>query len=401
MKDNTNLAENDALLQRILVVLWVIVFSSLYYGTIDHLYPIVTPKNNIVFGADTLDAVKRVQETSISTGDFRKHPLAFLVFRNSVLVLNYALSIRYDNAIKSVLMFFAIVNMIFMLFILTRLFTDTYFVLVIGVFYGLAFANLVMLSIPESYFVSQIFILYFVYLFVDSKEISNYRAAVLGLAVGLAGLCNPPLLTLALIPTVSVLLRRGLRDAALAGALMLFGSLVIFVGVQMALYGDRFYLFYDTYAERYAKYASLYNFFDPINMLNVAISFIIYSVIAPPTGIKAAYSVVNAEAYLRSMPALVVLIGYITILCCVIRNLMYCKNAFETAIALWIVSMMAFYVYFNPVEAILYSVQVLPLLLILIATSLSKTENRGRIYIFFIIGLVGLGWNNLDAFRAP
>jgi hypothetical protein len=151
--------------------------------------------------------------------------------------------------------------------------------------YALFLSTLIGLSIADSYTVSSLAVLLVLYVWLRDPAPSDLGGNLrLGGAVGLAGLCNTPLLLLAGLSALHALLaadlRRSLRSGSLVGgtAVAMVGAVVL---TQAALkYGDPT-VYFERSSEYTARYAEADRLLEPGAYVNVGVTFYAYAVAAP------------------------------------------------------------------------------------------------------------------------
>ena len=367
---------------------WVVLYSITSY----HFFPMVTDPQFGPLSADPMEMFDMLAKPSLY-GDAPKHPMFFLGPGHLVFTLEKKLGIEPVTAVRVFLPCMAALNILMMLVILQRFFVRIVIAVLIGTFYGLCFSNLVIFSIPESYVLSVLLILIYMYLFLEFKHhLSSYNAIVLGVVAGVAGLCNPPLLSLAMIPAIHALITRGIGNALVFGAIMLVTSLLVFLGVSTALYGVTTYV--EFIFEYTSRYASFLNFLDPTNVLNVALNLLFYSVMAPGWQIQDTYYISDIAKYFTSIMGIIGFVGFSALLYNVVRTLIEFGGPTEICVGTGLLFVLGFYIYFNPHEAILYSPQVLPFICMLLAAALNK-KRWCRACTIFVVTLMVMGFHNL------
>jgi hypothetical protein len=135
--------------------------------------------------------------------------------------------------------------------------------------------------------------------------------------------------------------------------------------------GANFFLFGLDYIEKSQKlanrWATIANFFEPMNWLNVGVSFFIYAVISPLDELERSIGLADFRGYFQSpVRSSVFVIFILYLLLAIFRLIRRGADEIVLSAAAWLGVLSIFHLYFNPREALLYSCQALgPFMLIL------------------------------------
>lgn len=372
---------------------WTAACFLMFFLTTSFLYPKVVDQDYDVFGSDAGGGAYMLQTRDLQSRDAFKHPLFALVGQPAVYVVHTVLRTSPTRAAQLFLAGLAALNVVTLLVLVRAFYADTPTSLLVATFYALSFANLVIFSIPETYALSMLFVmLHFAAFLLVRPRFSNVAALWLGVLAGLAGLSNPPLLTIGLIPGAYLLMTRGIARSVVPAGIMFFASVAVFLGVVLVAFGPSFFSFSTGYLSRWA---SLANFLDVTHITQVATHFFLYAILGPGSALKRNYSLADTSSYFTSPLGVLAAFGYLLMFLLLARHLARSKDPVEQAVSCWILLITAFFVYFNPKEAILYSPQVLPFICVLLAAALSRVKQRRVMLAFGIATVCALGANNL------
>jgi hypothetical protein len=115
------------------------------------------------------------------------------------------------------------------------------------------------------------------------------------------------------------------------------------------------------------RWATIANFVEPENWLNIGVSFFVYAVISPLDELERSIGLKNFSGYFQSPVRMLVFVTFLLYLIFVMIQLARRRVAdIVFAAGTWLGVLSIFHLYFNPREALLYSCQALgPFMLIL------------------------------------
>jgi hypothetical protein len=265
--------------------------------------------------------------------------------------------------------------------------------------YAFCFSNLVIYSIPETYQMSNLSVVVYLIVLFRLKDRLNFGNSLFLSGFALIGaLYNFPLMMLMGIHLVLMLSHTGLwRWVLIAVANALFG-LTGFLFVNYLIYRADFLGFIFSYSERWA---TLSHFLQIENIGNVLVNFFYFAVISPVDSLPKTLHWQDGAGYFSTILRVVLVVSWTVWLVYVIYYLMKTRavSMLNKAVSVWIVAMAAFYVYFNPNEATLYSSQtILPMLLICAELFESLSLRRQFRWAILAVFCVLLAINNGAAF---
>jgi hypothetical protein len=274
--------------------------------------------------------------------------------------------------------------------------------------YALFLSTLIGLSIADSYTVSSLMVLLVLYVWLRDPAPSDLGGCLrLGGAVGLAGLCNTPLLLLAGLPALHALLAADLRRSLRAGLLVggtAFTMVAAVVLTHAALkYGDPT-VYFERSSEYTARYAAADRLLEPSAYADVSAVFYAFAVAAPKPAVPGrSQKAETLKQYLAGPGGLIGLAAVVV----VVALALFAAFGHHWQLALPILAFLAlitaFYVYFNPPDAMLYSVQLRPALFVLIMLGALSLPGSPRTAILALAAVATLlGARNLPiALTAP
>jgi len=348
-----------------------------------------------VFYADSGGSYDHMKEISFD-GNMWRHPLYPLIAAPLVSGIKAVFGFGSRQAAKVVVALLAALNVALFFVLLRCSFKDKITAVVLTCLYGVLFSNLVFFSIPETYSLANLGILAFFILIMRFRfEITIKRAVILGIVAGVGALTNPPL-GLLLFSLYSLCWRRlawrqGLQRCLWATCT----ALLIYLGANFLLFGQE----YIQKSQKLAnKWAALANFIEPMNWLNVDVSFFVYAVVSPLDELKRSIGLDDFSGYFLS-PVKAAVFGVFAgfLLAAIFRLIRRGADDIVFAAAAWLAVLSMFHLYFNPHEALLYSCQVLgPFMLILarIFADISWKWKDPAAALFTI----GLGYVNFNCF---
>ena len=372
-------------------VLFTVAFGGYYLNTLRFETLIFDrEQQNVIFSADTWTTVGSMSSLSFRE-HIRQHPLFSLVTSTVVQGLQAVSPLTVNRAILITLALIAGINCTLAYLILYRVTTSIPIAGWFAAVYGCLFANLALFSIPETYALSTTAVLVYLLAAAGARSpIGPRQLVTLTLLAGLAGLFNPPLLSLSLIHIIMLLRGRALGAALPAAAWSLAATLLLFVAVNAAIFGPEFYQNYIVDNERYGSFE---HFREPSSIATVLCGLFLFGVIAPRDQLAHDYTVANMGGYVESVPAGLAILAYAVFILYAIRRLRPHADPFQLGVLLWLAAMTVFYVYFNPDGVMLYSVQTLfpPLLFSALAfAKLTLPSVQKYVALALFVGLVVL-----------
>lgn len=351
-------------------VLFTVAFGGYYLNTLRFETLIFDrEQQNVIFSADTWTTVGSMSSLTFRE-HIRQHPLFSLVTSTVVRGLQVIAPLTVNRAILITLALIAAINCALAYFILHRVTGSMSIAGWFAAVYGCLFANLALFSIPETYALSTTAVLVYLLGATGTRSPMGPRQLVTltGLA-GLAGLFNPPLMSLSLIHLVMLLRGRALRAAVPAAAGSVAATVLLFVAVNAVIFGPEFYQNYTVDNERYGSFE---HFREPSSIATVLCGLFLFGVIAPRDRLAHDYTVSDLGSYIESVPAGLAIFIYVVFIVYAIRRVRPHTDPFQLGALLWLAAMTSFYVYFNPDGVMLYSGQTLFLPLVFGAVAFAK-----------------------------
>ena len=209
-----------------------------------HFEPLIFDRQqNLIFSADTWTTIGSMRDLTFRA-QIRQHPLYSLIANSVVELIQLVSPIGLNPAILITTALIAALNCTLAYLLFARVLGCTRAAVGFTLIYALAFANLAIFSIPETYALSTTGVLLYLAVATSLGPALDRRGIVIlsGLAA-LAGLLNPPLLSLALVHVAWTVADR--RDAAgwRTAAASLAGMVALFVVVNVVIVVLGFYLF--------------------------------------------------------------------------------------------------------------------------------------------------------------
>ena len=317
-----------------------------------------------IFYADSSGSYNHMKEISFD-GNMWRHPLYPLIVSPLVSGIKAVFGFGNRQAAKTVFSLLAALNIALFFTLCHYCFKEKIAVLVFTGIYGVLFSNLVFFSIPETYSLANVGILVFFLLVIRfHADITEKRAIILGFASGVGALANPPLGLLLFSVYVLCLRRLTWRQCLRRCLRATLVAFLVYLGVNFLLFG----LDYIEKSQKLAsKWATIANFFEPTNWLNVGVSFFVYAIISPLDELERAIGLKDFSGYFESPMKILMFAVFIFYLgFAIIRLAQRGVDGLVLTAAAWLGVISIFHVYFNPREALLYSCQALgPFMLIL------------------------------------
>ena len=341
-----------------------------YWLNVLHFEPVVfTRRQNIIFSADTWTTIGSMTELTFRD-HIRQHPFFSLVTSTLVRLFEAVPPIGLNQAILMTLTLIAAVNCTLGYVILQRQLASTRLACWFAALYGCLFINLALFSIPETYTLSTSAVLVYILSATAVRSpIGTRQLCRLTLLATLAGLFNPPLLSLSVIHLAMLLRDRGARGTLVPAVSSLAASALLYVLANRTIFGPEFYLNFAVDSERYG---SIGHFQDPASIGTVFCGLFLFAVVAPRGQLTHHFAVSDLTGYLQSLPGGVAIAVYAAFMLYVLWRIRPWKDSLVLGLLIWLLTMTAFYVYFNPDGVMLYSVQVLLLPLLFAAREFQR-----------------------------
>lgn len=368
---------------------WPIIFLFFwvfYIFTILKLSPVSFQMSDLIFGADTRSALYLLNNFEI-TNDLIKHPLFYYL---TIVLSRIVVAITQkpnEFALIIVLASYSAINNILMWILINRNICSLYYRFLIQSLYVFSFSTLIIFSIPETYSLSLVFIiLMLIHADNDKNNYNNLHSLITGLIAGLAATSNPPLITLILIPLIAGIARKKFSSLIAYGLVsgltslaiyMLPMSIINFLGINPITYSSDYL----------SKWGSIGNLIDFDNYKNVFINFFFYSIINPNGEIFSNYSITDFY-YLGHPIRFIVFVLLVALYILLIINLIKKRSTITLSLLAWSSLIFLFYVYFNPVEAILYSVQIVPIFTYQLSRLINDVQKKTKIILTVVLPIL-------------
>jgi len=347
---------------------------GLYAVVAFHLVGLFTPERpDGPLGSDPLTSAEAFFKLKFEW----KHPLMSPVGRAATALIGFVPGLDRTAILVGAIALLAALATILFFVALVRILGDRLAAAAGALIFSVSFTSLCLLGIPESYAASSLAIFLFLLVWGQDETVAKPGAGTQGLLVGLAGLGNLPLLALAGVPPLRVLLDLQWRRALWVG--LVVGAVAVLVtGGVLFTYGWLKYGGPFGYAERAAGYAAGYadpsRLLDPDAWTQVLVCFFLFALASPVPAVPGRLHSSDLPMSLADLTGVVGLAGAVLALLLALAAVL--GPRWRTAMALWawLAGMTAFHVYFNPLDAMLYSIQtqgVVVLLAALGATSLA------------------------------
>jgi len=348
-----------------------------------------------VFYADSSGSYDHMKEISFD-GNMWRHPLYPLIVSPLVSGIKALFGFGNRQAAKVVVALLAALNGALFFTLFHSCIKEKIAGLVFTVLYGLLFSNLVFFSIPETYSLANLGILFFFLLVIRFRfDITNKRAIILGVASGVGALVNPPL-GLLLFSFYALCFRRLAWIQSLQRCLWsTLMALLVYLGANFFLFG----LGYIEKSQKLAnRWATIANFFEPINWLNVGVSFFVYAVISPLEELERSIGLKDFNGYFQSPAKSLVFASFILYL--VFTVIQLARRGVDDLVitaATWLGVLSIFHLYFNPHEALLYSCQALGPFMLILGRVFSDISWKWKGFVIVIFS-IGLAYVNFKCF---
>jgi hypothetical protein len=300
--------------------------------------------------------------------EFHKRPL-YGPISSTLNIWLHALGITYPNSMFMVLSLYAACCslLLYCLLQLMRLSPLQSFILTASA--TISFGWLSIFSLPESYSLTICAMLaaMIAATLVLQAPPERFKISVMALAVVL-GICGWLYLPIAGALALVVPRFRSLKEAAIA----LLPAAIVIVAVATFPHVAKGRSDVSLLITHGTEWSSLWHLFSVRNWIDVAAAFLIFSFLAPVDDLVSAVSTLSWEVILGS-PALVAwfclsIAAYAVALWIVVKRGYLWRLSGAAA---WLFGLIAFYVYFNPIEALLYLSLPVTLVVYMVAQVLS------------------------------
>ena len=244
-----------------------------------HFEPLVfVRQQNVIFSADTWTTIGSMGELTFRE-HIRQHPLFSLVTSSMVQVVQRLSPAGINRSILMTLALIAATNCTLAYVILRRVVSTAWLAAWFTGLYVLLFVNLAIFSIPETYALSTSVVLLYLMVATGARTpIDGRTLATLTLLAGLAGLFNPPLLSLSVVHLVLLAHARGARATAAPAMISLAALALVFVLANLIIFGPEFYTNFTGDDERYGAWR---HFGSWSSVGTVLSGFFLFAVLAP------------------------------------------------------------------------------------------------------------------------
>ena len=366
-KQPANLLNPKNHLLQALEILVIFGLGLIFYRALfEYLSPVSLDHHKTIFSADSWEPLARLQrELHIFNIDETKHPLYFVVSKilSWSAAATFSLSLR--DAMFLVLSGYAAANLVLVWLILKKLQLRTSHAISFLLISAFSLSRLVAFSVPETYSFAGIFILVFLLIVLNEKDIGPWRVFWASGFIGLAALSNPPLLSLLFILWILLWKRHQIKRWL---GLSIFGTVIasLTLAVPYALIR---YIGRDPVGKS-VDYLQKYVVFDRLldvnNHIETFLNLGFYSFISPLEKITHLYTIESFQ-YLQDPLRLLSLVLHGLLIVFVLRGIRRDNNQQSLAIFAWIVLITEFFIYFSVADMMLYSNQLIVPLLLLVA----------------------------------
>lgn len=377
----------------LLVITSLVIFLIYFFHAHHFLGTIVYTTG--VYGSDTPEITKLMLGERGASGylDERKHPLFFVATRPVVKVFQHLLGLESLTAVLSTVALIATMNILLFYLLMNKIAQKGSIAILLTFCYAFAYSNLIFFAVPETYSLAILFItLYLFYLVKIDRPRSLRDVVILSFIIGLAVLTNPPLLVLSL--SLFYVCYKSFERKAFITMSLISGSVIflVFTLTSFAFYGAWFYL---PYLYEVHEYASFGNVFSGADILQVLVSFFLFSLITPGSGLNTSpLGISTMVGYVTSPLSFLLVVLLVTIISLTFYQIIK-KRSYHSSVALIILLSLAFiYLYFNPGESFLYSSQILPLIFFMVSPLTHHLKQKMVIGII-VLALVLLMVNNV------
>jgi hypothetical protein len=341
---------------------------ALYYSNATRLAACFFASNNGPFlGGDTYDIAAAMRDLSFS-GDMEKHLLFSAVTWPLVRSVSTLFSVSVDAAILYVLGGIAAMTVLAVCWVLARHVTTAINASFFALAYAVAFVNLMLYSVTETYAVTGLAIIaYFALVLARGSRSGAGEAVLHGFSAGLGGLFNPPLLSLLVVSVLYRVERRAFGSTVAFAAIALAAAVATFAVPYALLRGAPILDFLVGYTKHWASFAYLV---DPAKIAFVFVSFFLVSFLSPLELSVVTYSLDDYANFLTEPRLLLTVAVYGALILVAAKAAVGTRDRLFPAVLAWLLVMLAFYTFFNPAEATLYAGQAVFPLIVLLARGL-------------------------------
>jgi hypothetical protein len=295
-----------------------------------------------------------------------------VVIRPPVKAIEQLPGVDQDTAIVYVLGVIAATAVTSTWWVLARYATSAVYALLFAVVYGVAFVNLMLFSIPETYAVTGLAIIGYFWFLLSRRPGNLGRDPELhGLAVGLAGLFNPPLLSLVAVSALHSSERGAFRRNVTFAGTALVVAFVVFALPYALIHGTKIL---DFGLNFFREVRSFHNLGEIRKTVFVYISFFLVSFLSPLDMSAYGYSLRVFLNYLTQPRLLLTTMLYAALTFMAVKAAIASADRLLVPILVWILIMVTFYTYFNPGEAVLYAGQIVFPLILLMARGMDSVR---------------------------
>jgi hypothetical protein len=383
-------------LDLVVSVALLLLFFGVYFLNLRHLEPLAFDRIDLLFGADSRHVVSEMRGSTF----YLPHVLFAPTTRPLVKLFDALFSSGSNLSVIVVLAGFVAAAVVFAYLTLRRLSLSVVPAVGFTVLYASLFANLVIFSIPETYVLSNLVILTFLFVLVSVKgAATNVRLIYLAAFAGFTGLYNPPLLSLIVLPLL--LHYRKQKVYQLARLAFLSGTIAvsIFVVANFLARGTSVFTQFDSMAN---QWASLSHLLEPESIGLVLSNFFAYAVVSPVEKLRTYLVLSHAGGYFDSWLKGTLILVYAGFFVYVVVASWRKRDSLVLALSVWIAILVIFYLYFNPLESMLYAPQILfPLTMIFAVRFREIGGQPGLKNACLLIFTLLLAWNNFSTLYAP
>jgi len=376
-----------------------ILFVFVFYLNSHYVWDLVSQKQNIIFGSDTMDTLDNIKELTFEV-DTKKRMLFSITLTPIVKSIQILLGLSQNKSIRLTFAILAALNITGVYLFLKKYSSSTLESLIFTGFYSFFFSNFVIFSIPETYSVSNLFILIYVAtFFLLPKSLPIYNCVLLSVITGLASLYNPVLLSLGIIPIIMFLFQAEKKQWVVISFSNLAIGVIIYFFANYLVFKENPFVVLNYYAN---SYASINNLLDIKSIIGAFSNFYFFSILSPHDYLTSSLELMDWLGYGNFIigTATILLIGiFLNYGIYVLFARKIQKEPFLQSLLMWTVLLTLFYTFFNPKEAILYSSQILfPLVIVFIHVFKTLKWKPPVKYAIFSFCLLIVAYTNVTAF---
>lgn len=370
---------------------------GLYYFGLHHLTHATLTAQDVIFGSDTQEIVEALLHPTFEN-DMRKHVLFSVTLAPVIQLFDLIPLVSILRAMRLVLALLAALN-VMGVFLILQAENPAQDALLFTGMYAVAFANLVIYSIPETYAMSNFWIIvYLLALFMMRNKLDGQSSLMFSVLAGLAALYNTPLLSLVGIHILLRFRRMRFWQWMRAGLGNLAVAVSILLAANLLVYGTDIFSFWRGYS---SQWASPFNLLNPAFIATVFVDFYLFSIASPVGYLPFGLGWQDWPAYWQTpLGALLALLVPATLGAGLVIAFQR-RNSFDLALLAWVGVMTLFYIYFNPLEAMLYASLILAPLMIVLSRTMQNLPIPAKFRRGIVLALVlALAVNNLSALLA-